>query len=138
MSLSRDRHLTPEIRALLTLAMSPHRERVRAALDAYASDAGLQVWSWEVAGQRMCAAGMRVQGAQAELLHLGTRLDARHSGYGRALLLALMTDLHLERLEAETDDEAIGFYRRAGFEVEETATRFGTPRYRCLLRGATV
>ena len=131
--LCREKTLTPEIEALLTLAMSPKPERIRAALDAYASDPTRQVWSWTAGGQVRCAAGLQVQGEAAEVLHIGTRLDARGKGYGRSLLLALFAHLQLTSLEAETDSEAVGFYRRAGFQIQDAPPRFGTPRFRCRL-----
>ncbi|WP_189093700.1 GNAT family N-acetyltransferase [Deinococcus ruber] len=125
--------MTPEIEALLTLAMSPSPERIRAALNAYTSDPQRQIWSWHVGGQAVCAAGLRLVGQQAEVLHIGTRPGERGRGYGRSLLLTLTTHLPLTVLEAETDSEAAEFYRRAGFQIQDAPPRFGTPRFRCRL-----
>ena len=36
-------------------------------------------------------------------------------------------------MHAETDDAAVGFYRKAGFQVREGVARFGMRRYACLL-----
>ena len=131
--LRRETELTAELGALLTLAMSPKPERIRAALTSYSADPERQVWSWNVGGQAVCAAGLRVQSEAAEVLHIGTRLDARSRGHGRSLLLALMAQLPLISLDAETDGEAVDFYRRAGFQILAAPPRFGTPRFRCRL-----
>ena len=119
--------------ALLTLAMWPDPTRIRAALDRYASDPELQVWEWQVERRTVCAAGLRVKGQSAEILHIGTRANSRQKGHARNLLLAAAERLNLSRLDAETDDGAVEFYRRAGFGIRETAGRGGTVRYHCTL-----
>lgn len=125
MSLARVPTVTPDLGELLALAMYPEPVRTQAALDLYATDPARHVWAWMQDGQPVCAAGLRLRGSQAELLHLGTRPDCRGQGAGRRLLLALMTELNLEALEAETDETAADFYRRCGFEVEPFEGRWG-------------
>ncbi len=132
-ALQRVTTLEPDVADLLLLAMFPDPERVRAALGRYASDPNLQVWVWQVGEKPVCAAGVRVTGGAAEILHLGTRPDTRREGHALRLLLGLMEHLCLTRLEAETDDEAVGFYRKTGFNIEDTEGRGGNLRYRCTL-----
>ena len=83
----------------------------------------LLVWAWEQDSAPICAAGLRVQGGQAEVLHIGTQAENRRQGSASQLLLALMERLDLTRLEAETDDDSLEFYRRAGFGIRETEGR---------------
>ena len=125
--------LTPGVADLLALAMFPDPERVRATLEKYASDPQRQVWVWQEEEQPVCAAGVRVSGRVAEILHIGTRAGARRQGHAERLLLSLLEQLGLTTLEAETDDEAVEFYRQAGFSIEETAGRGGHIRYHCTL-----
>ena len=126
--------LTPEVKQLLAHAMFPDPQRIATTLEKYANDPQRQVWVWETNGRSVCAVGVKVSGAVAEILHIGTGPDRRGQGAGRALLSGLMTELRLERLEAETDDEAVGFYRRTGFSAEQTERRDRQVRYRCVLR----
>ena len=127
------RPVDQETAALLALAMWPGAARIQAALGRYASDPELQVWGWQVAGQTVCAAGLRVTEQSAEIVHIGTRADSRQKGHARNLLLAVAEQLSLFQLDAEADDGAVDFYRRAGFGVRETAGRGGHVRYRCTL-----
>ena len=113
--------------------MWPGAARIQAALGRYDTDPELQVWGWEMEGQTVCAAGLRVEGQNAEILHIGTRADSRQKGHARKLLLAVSERLSLTLLEAETDDDSVEFYRRAGFGVRETAGRGGHVRYLCTL-----
>jgi len=137
-TLRRCEGVTPEVGALLALAMWPDPARISATLSAYASDPELQVWAWTTGDTPVCAAGLRVQGKRAEVLHLGTRPQERGQGHARRLVLALMDRLHLGRLEAETDDDSVGFYRQCGFTVTAGEPRGGRPRYRCTLTAGAV
>ncbi len=127
------RPVSQETGALLALAMWPDPARIQAALERYDTDPGLQVWGWQVEGRPVCAAGLRVLGRSAETLHIGTRADSRRRGHAQRLVRAVATHLNLTLLEAETDDDSVEFYRRAGFGVRETAGRGGHVRYHCTL-----
>jgi ribosomal protein S18 acetylase RimI-like enzyme len=127
--------LTPEVSALLALAMFPGPERVRASLEQYAGDPDRHIWIWTDHGNTVCAAGMLLSENQAELLHIGTSPQARGQGFGRSLLLALLERLELESLEAETDNGSVEFYRRCGFLITPIESQWGM-RYRCLLRAS--
>lgn len=131
--LERCQEVTPEVASLLALAMWPDPARIAATLERYAHEPELQIWTWSEAGRPVCAAGVRVSGRAAELLHLGTHPQDRGRGYARRLVSGLLEGLRLDRLEAETDDEAVGFYRRCGFAIGPQEARGGRARYRCTL-----
>ena len=56
----------------------------------------------------------------------------RSRGLARALIEALAERMSAERVVAETDDDAVGFYLRCGFSVEDAPHKFGCPRYWCV------
>jgi len=56
----------------------------------------------------------------------------RNRGLAATLIDALVERLHAERVVAETDDDAVGFYRSCGFTVEDTEPKFGRRRYWCV------
>lgn len=120
--------------ALLARAMFPDPGRIERALADYRSGAGGQLFTWEVGGRVVCAAGVRTKtgSLSAELRHIGTDPAHRGQGYGRALLRAVAGVLDAQTLWAETDEDAAGFYRRCGFTVTETASAWGR-RLRCVL-----
>lgn len=127
------RNLTPEISALLGRAMFPGPERLVRALEAYRTEPDRLVFVWEISGEPVCAAGLRVTGSEAEVLHIGTRLDGVGHGFGRELLRAIAAHLKLSRLTAETDEDSVGFYRRSGFEVRDAPNRGERRRFLCTL-----
>ena len=56
----------------------------------------------------------------------------RNCGLGRTPIDALAERVGAKRVVAETDDDAVGFYRRCGFAVEDAPRKFGRPRYWCV------
>lgn len=56
----------------------------------------------------------------------------RNRGLARALIHALAERMRADQIVAETDDDAVGFYRRCGFCVEDAPPKFGRPRYWCV------
>ncbi|UQN04936.1 GNAT family N-acetyltransferase [Deinococcus sp. QL22] len=128
-----DLTLTPELQALLRLAMFPDPQRVAAALTAYANDPTRLVFDWSLRGQLVSAAGVQVSGNAAEVLHIGTAAHIRGQGYGRDLLHGIRAHLGVMTLSADTDGQAVDFYRQSGFEVVALPPAWGTPRFRCTL-----
>jgi GNAT superfamily N-acetyltransferase len=124
---------TPATEELLTRAMFPDPVRIARALAAYRVEANRHIFAWQAGGRMVSAAGLRVEEDAAEVLHIGTRPDMEGQGYGRALLHAVLIRLQLNRMTAETDDDAVDFYRRSGFGVVETQDRGGRRRYLCTL-----
>jgi ribosomal protein S18 acetylase RimI-like enzyme len=56
----------------------------------------------------------------------------RNKGLAHPLVDALSERMDAERVVAETDDDAIGFYRRCGFSVQDAPPKFGRRRYWCV------
>lgn len=125
--------LTPELEVLLARAMFPDPERIRRTLEGYRADPERRVFAWLLNGRPVSAAGVRQQGKEVEVLHLGAAPEEAGWGHARALLLAIAAYLKAAWMIAETDDAAAGFYRRAGFEVTPAPPRGGHPRYRAVL-----
>ena len=127
--------LTPELGALLARAMFPNPERAQRELAAYRSGAGGQVFAWVVGGTVVSAAGLRLGADRqdAEVRHLGTAPAHTGQGHARALLSATAQALGVRTLWAQTDDGAVGFYRRAGFVVSAVPSPWEVNRYLCRL-----
>ncbi|WP_157451168.1 GNAT family N-acetyltransferase [Deinococcus puniceus] len=113
--------------------MFPDPQRVAAALTAYANDPTRLVFAWYVRGQPVSAAGIQVSENAAEVLHIGTAAQCRGQGYGRALLHGIRAHLGGMTLSADTDEQAVEFYRQSGFDVIPMPSVWGGPRFRCTI-----
>ena len=77
-----------------------------------------------------------IQGQQAEIVGISVCPQERHQGIGSWLIEWAMQKYNLTSLTAQTDGEAVGFYRKVGFTTKEERVQYGTQsvlRYRCLL-----
>jgi len=90
---------------------------------------GLQV-EGQVVG---CAGAERLDGETIGMRSIAVDPSTRHRGLGRALIDALAERLGARRVVAETDDDAVGFYRSCGFAIESARPKFGRARYWCVL-----
>jgi ribosomal protein S18 acetylase RimI-like enzyme len=86
-------------------------------------------------GTPIACVGLEPRGPdEAEIRSLAVLPRWRRRGLARALVFGASEQLGLRALEAETDADAVGFYRATGFEVESLGERDpGVERFRCRL-----
>ena len=71
-----------------------------------------------------------------EILGIAVSERNRGKGVGRNLIRQVMERENLKSIRAETDEDAIGFYRRCGFEEEKKRVEYpdgAAVRYICVL-----
>lgn len=67
------------------------------------------------------------------ITHIAVISDLRNQGIGRNLIEFIGENLNFQRAEAETDDDALCFYKACGFQVEPIGINaFGVRRYLCV------
>jgi ribosomal protein S18 acetylase RimI-like enzyme len=79
-----------------------------------------------------CAGAEKLGGGTIGIRSIAVAPAWRNRGVGRALIDALVKHHNAARVVAETDDDAVGFYRRCGFAVEDAPPKFGRARYWCV------
>lgn len=71
-----------------------------------------------------------------EIVGIAVSKEYRRQGIGKQMILETMKSEHLETIKAQTDDDAIGFYRNCGFSVQKSVIEYpdgSVIRYNCLL-----
>ena len=103
-------------------------ERVKASYAA--PDRGLAA---AFAGGRLAGViGYRSGDADLEITHLAVRDDLRRQGVARALISVISRCYAGFEVVAETDEEAVNFYRAIGFNAEALPREINrTQRWRC-------
>lgn len=79
-----------------------------------------------------CAGAERLDNGTIGIRSIAVEPSRLNQGLGRALLDALAERLGAERIVAETDDGAVGFYAACGFSFEDAPPKFGRARYWCV------
>ena len=114
----------------------PSFEGYRARMKQYISSPSTKVFVWEERGEKTGIIVLGQSGPAAQILGIAVSDAHRRRGTGRRMIHQVMASERLERIEAQTDDDAIGFYRRCGFDEERMVIDYAdgpTVRYNCSL-----
>ena len=123
-----------QLRDLLSLSIGfPTPEKVAAVARRYRNDPDWTLYGWEDRSRALtgCIGIERRSIKEAKVRHLAVAPAARGQGIGSALLAAAIKSMPVERVFAETDQDAVGFYQRGGFAAIETTSRSGRRRFLC-------
>jgi ribosomal protein S18 acetylase RimI-like enzyme len=94
-----------------------------------------QFYGWVEKGDILGLCGFEVHPDFVEILHISVEEKNRHSGIGKAMVNTLR-DKYKVDIKAETDDDAVDFYRKCGFGVTAIYKHYGNKkirRYICVL-----
>ena len=83
-------------------------------------------------GRLVGLVGIHQADDQIEKMHLSVVKEMQCKGIGKRLINHLRSMHHMMVLVAETDKDAVGFYRKCGFECESIGEKYpGTERFQC-------
>ena len=116
----------------------PSFDKYESKMQTYLCDPKISVYICEV---NSSAAGILVTDSSddgiCEIVGIAVSEKCRKQGIGRKMIAFAMDDVKTDRLVAQTDDDAVGFYLSCGFTAEKSIVEYpdGTAvRYECCLR----
>ena len=123
----------------------PAYEDYKSLMEKYFSDPSVKIFVCDMDGEKagilvlkeIEAAEWSETGVEAEILGIAVRKDLRGKGIGKEMVCQVMETEHLKKITAQTDDDAIGFYRKSGFEAERVVIEYpngSVVRYNCIRR----
>ncbi|MNI23831.1 Acetyltransferase (GNAT) family protein [compost metagenome] len=123
-----------EIQDILSYSIFPDPERIEQTLHVYKSSEELELCGLESEGEMVGVIGFRTDEADnLTLLHIAVKPEYRGAGFGRGLILELIELKKPVKIIAETDEEAVDFYRAIGFEIESLGEKYpGVERFKCV------
>lgn len=89
------------------------------------------LYGWVENGGIVGLCGFEVHKDSVEILNIAVAENMRHHGVGGKMITALWKKYAMA-IKAETDDDAVGFYRKRGFSVTATE-KYDVRRWSCLL-----
>lgn len=121
------------VRELLAMSMgNPAPERIEQVCQRYRDDLAWMLMGKEIEGELVGCVGVEISGDEGVLHCIAVKPEARRQCLGRQMLDELGARLELAKLSAETDCEAVDFYRRCGFQVESLGEKYPeVERFRC-------
>ena len=130
------------VRDLLLLLVGWHedeyvnQQRVDQALDAYRDDRRLAIVGIEGDDHLFGLLGVeQLTAHRAVIRHIVVHPSTRGRGIGRRMLVQAIARFELSALMAETDADAVGFYKRCGCMVQSLGEKYpGVERFSCMWR----
>lgn len=77
-----------------------------------------------------------IDNESAELIGIAVKDKFHNKGIGNYMLKQVARNLKIQRIQAETDDDAVGFYRKVGFAISKEIKHYSDGdivRYNCVL-----
>ena len=65
---------------------------------------------------------------------IAVKTDFREKGIGGKMIRFILDKFSSNNIIAETDDDAVGFYKKFGFEISEIESEFDSKRYNCVFK----
>ena len=109
--------------------------KINEELERYLAAEGCELFGCFVNGELAGITGIRCTVPhEIELRHLAVKAEWRRRTIGRAMIAEIAAREDVERIRAETDQAAVGFYRNAGFEISSLGDKYpGIERFECVL-----
>ncbi len=124
----------PEVLALLKPSVyNPTPERLKSRAGKYSADKNIFVYACKNSEKYIGIVVFVTENGTAEILDIAVRPEYRKKGIARSLIDFIFNQFPIDTIIAETDDEAIGFYKRCGFTITSVGEVCGTKRYFCQL-----
>ncbi|ARJ22558.1 GNAT family N-acetyltransferase [Bacillus mycoides] len=119
---------------VLQYAVGPSEISLKKAVLFYKSNKGT-LYKYE---EKACI-GIEVIGAtKARICHIAVAPQYRHKGIALKMIKGVVTMHQLTYVEAETDNEAIEFYKRIGFQVKSLGEKYpGIERFHLYFKNKT-
>ncbi|QLG41470.1 MULTISPECIES: GNAT family N-acetyltransferase [unclassified Paenibacillus] len=125
----------PEVQELLSYSVFPDPDQLNRALQQYVDKDELHLDGYEDEGQLIGLIGYESTGtSEITIHHIAVLPENRFKNYGRGMISQVLAKYNPDRLIAETDVEAVEFYRNTGFVVYSLGELYpGVERFRCVL-----
>ena len=94
------------------------------------------LYGWVENNEILGVCGVEIHTDWVEIYNIAVEPNARKCGIGKAMIAAVQQKYKVA-VKAETDDDAVAFYRKCGFETEgfmKTYPNGEIRRYKCVLQ----
>lgn len=125
--------MAEDVSVLLSYATSA--QKAEAEYKKYITLRDRQLYGFMDGGALAGCIGIGISGTGVmEIKHIAVAPEQRGSGLGRAMVQAVQEKMKPNVMVAETDREAVGFYRSLGFEIHSLGEKYpGVERFLCRL-----
>ena len=116
------------LQLLAPSVFNPTEERLLNRAKKYQEE-NTNIYAYKADGEYKGIVIFKTQNNSATILDIAVNPECRRRGIGGKLMDFIYEQFKAEEINAETDDDAIAFYLKCGFEIAETKTKFDAKRY---------
>ena len=128
----------PDILKLLAPSIyNPTQERLLNRAKKYQENKNTNIYAYKDNGEYKGIVVFEILNNSATILDIAVKLEHQGRGIGSKLVDFIFNSFNVDGITAETDDDAIGFYKKYGFTVADTKVEFDTKRYVCVCGSVT-
>ena len=119
----------------LEYPLEVRKEKTREIIREYCENPDQVILGMESDNELVGFIGFRFQSENVAIIrHIAVRRDHRGNGIGREMILEICSNYSLQEVSAETDKDAVDFYRKVGFTIQSLGEKYpGTERFLCKL-----
>ena len=111
---------------------NPTPERLLSRAEKYQADDNTSVYAYLESGEYKGIVVFKTEENTAEILDIAVKPGCKGKGIGSRLIDYIFSKFQVNKITAETDDDAIGFYKKYGFIMTDTKLNYDTKRYVCV------
>lgn len=135
LNLKRVEHIESEtILNVLQYAVGPSETSLKKAVLFYQSNKG-RLYKYE---EKACIGIETISTTKARICHIAVAPQYRHKGIALRMIREIIVMHELTCVEAETDKEAVEFYKKIGFQVKSLGEKYpGIERFHLYFKNKT-
>ena len=111
--------------------LNPTEERLQSRAKKYVENENVHIYAYKESSEFKGIVVFEITSGNATLLDIAVKPKHQKCGIGSNLIDFIFNSFNVNNITAETDDDAIGFYKKYGFSIESTVVKFDTKRYLC-------
>ena len=108
---------------------NPTEERLLNRAKKYQEDEETNVYVYKEDNEYKGIVVFEIFDSTATILDIAVNPEHQGKGIGSKLIDFIFNSFNVDSIIAETDDDAIGFYKKYGFTVADTKVKFDVKRY---------
>lgn len=116
---------------------NPTQERLLNRAKKYQEDENTNLYAYKVDRKYKGIVVFKIINNSATILDIAIKSKQQGQGIGSKLIDLIFNSFNALNITAETDDDAIGFYKKYGFIVADTKVEFDIKRYVCVCESVT-
>lgn len=119
------------LKLLAPSVFNPAPERLLSRAEKYQADDKVKAYAYSDNGEYKGIIVFKIKEQTAEILDIAVKSEYQGKGICSMLIDYIFSKFAVSKITAETDDDAIGFYKKYGFTVTDTKVNHDTKRYVC-------